>query len=278
MRYSKNSVIVFFTIVIILSISFETLYIVFGNQISILLLMWSPAFAAIVCGYIIKAENKDSGEKIKVGSLLGFRVSKIRYILLGIFIPLVYLLVPYIIYWNMHPENFAYNGVAFGVVMKDLLPITVIYLFISLLSALGEEIGWRGFMLPALCERLGEVKTLFITGLIWSVWHLPLLAFGDYMEGCPVWFKLPAFVLCIVPVGVIAGYLTYKSKSIWPAAFLHAAHNNFDQAVFDVITGGDDKKYFVSETGVFTIVCAWIIAIVLIVLLRKNSGAAEDKA
>ena len=85
MKYSKNSVIVFFAIVIILSISFETLYIVFGNQISILLLMWSPAFAAIVCGYIIKAENKDSGEKIMVGSLLGFRVSKIRYILLGIF-------------------------------------------------------------------------------------------------------------------------------------------------------------------------------------------------
>ena len=263
---------------IILSISFETLYIVFGNQISVLLLMWSPAFAAIVCGNIIKAENKDSGEKVKVGSLLGFRLSKIRYILLGIFIPLVYLLVPYIIYWNMHPENFAYNGVAFGVVLMDLLPITVIGIFINLLSALGEEIGWRGFMLPALCERLGEVKTLFITGLIWSVWHLPLLAFGDYMEGCPIWFKLPAFVLCIVPVGIIAGYLTYRSKSIWPAAFLHAAHNNFDQAVFDVITRGDDKKYFVSETGVFTILCAWIIAIVLIVLLKKNSGHAEDKA
>ena len=278
MKYSKNVLIVFFAIVIILSISFETLYIVFGNQISVLLLMWSPAFAAIVCGNIIKAENKDSGEKIKVGSLLGFRLSKIRYILLGIFIPLVYLLVPYIIYWKMHPENFAYNGVAFGVVLMDLLPITVIGIFISLLSALGEEIGWRGFMLPALCERLGEVKTLFITGLIWSVWHLPLLAFGDYMEGCPIWFKLPAFILCIVPVGIIAGYLTYRSKSIWPAAFLHAAHNNFDQAVFDVITRGDDKKYFVSETGVFTIVCAWIIAIVLIVLLKKNTGAAEDKA
>ena len=278
MKYSKNSVIVFFTIVIILSISFETLYIVFGNQISILLLMWSPAFAAIVCGNIIKKENRDSGEKIKVGSLLGFRLSKIRYILLGIFIPFVYLIVPYIIYWNMHPENFAYSGVSAAVILKDLLPITVIGIFISLLSALGEEIGWRGFMLPALCERLGEVKTLFITGLIWSVWHLPLLAFGDYMEGCPAWFKLPAFVLCIVPVGIIAGYLTYRSKSIWPAAFLHAAHNNFDQAVFDVITGGDDKKYFVSETGVFTIVCAWMIAIVLIVLLRKNSGVTEEKA
>ena len=119
------------------------------------------------------------------------------------------------------------------------------------------------------------MKTLFLTGLIWSVWHFPILLFGGYMEGCPVWFKLPAFVLCIVPVAVIAGYLTYRSRSVWPAAFLHAAHNDYDQVVFDVITRGDDKKYFVSETGVFTILCAWIIAAVLLVLLKKKPKEAE---
>ena len=90
-----------------------------------------------------------------------------------------------------------------------------------------------------------------------------------------MWYKLPAFIICIVPIGIIAGFLTYKSKSIWPAAFLHAAHNNFDQAVFDVLTAGDEKKYFVSETGIFTIICVWIIAIVLLVLLKKNSGSQE---
>ena len=270
MKYSKKSLIVFFSIVIALSAIFEGIYIATGNELGVLFMMWTPALAAIVAGIIIKKENKDSEEKVKLSLLLGFRFSKIRYILLGIFIPLVYLIVPYIIYWNMHPDNFRYTGVAIGVVLKDLLPVTVISLFISLLSALGEEIGWRGFMLPALTERLGEVKTLFLTGLIWSVWHFPIILFGGYMEGCPVWFKLPAFVLCIVPVAVIAGYLTYRSRSVWPAAFLHAAHNDYDQVVFDVITAGDDKKYFVSETGIFTIVCAWIIAVVLLVLLKKK--------
>lgn len=47
------------------------------------------------------------------------------------------------------------------------------------------------------------------------------------------------------------------SKSIWPAVFLHAAHNNYDQAVFGVITRGDDMMYYVSETGFLTIICAW---------------------
>ena len=104
-----------------------------------------------------------------------------------------------------------------------------------------------------------------------ACWHLPILTFGDYMEGAPVWYKVPAFILCIVPVGIMTGYLTYKSKSVWPAAFLHAAHNNFDQAVFGVITRGEDKMYFVSETGCLTILCAWIMAVIILIMIRKDA-------
>jgi membrane protease YdiL (CAAX protease family) len=112
---------------------------------------------------------------------------------------------------------------------------------------------------------------MFLTGFIWACWHLPILTFGDYMEGAPVWYKVPAFILCIVPVGIMTGYLTYKSKSVWPAAFLHAAHNNFDQAVFGVITRGEDKMYFVSETGCLTILCAWIMAVIILIMIRKDA-------
>ena len=96
------------------------------------------------------------------------------------------------------------------------------------------------------------------------------------MAGAPVWYKLPAFVLCILPVGIIIGGLTYLSKSVWPAAFLHAAHNNYDQAVLGVITRGDDMMYYVSETGFLTIICAWVIAIIMIVKI-KDIAAKEEK-
>lgn len=52
-------------------------------------------------------------------------------------------------------------------------------------------------------------------------------------------------VLRIFASGAIAGLLAYKSKSMWPAAFFHAAHNNFDQAVFGSITVSDKKLNFV---------------------------------
>ena len=157
------------------------------------------------------------------------------------------------------------------VILKDLLPILVIGTFFSLLSAMGEEIGWRGFMVPALYERLGLNKTLLISSLFWCCWHLPLLIGGDYMSGTPLWYQLPAFVLCIFPVGVMAGLLTLESGSVWPAAFLHAAHNNYDQAVFGLITGGDNRMYFVSETGVLTVLCAWILAAILYIRARNQA-------
>lgn len=56
-------------------------------------------------------------------------------------------------------------------------------------------------------------------------------------------------ILILIPVGVIVGLLSIQSGSMWPAAFLHAAHNNYDQAVFGIITVSDSKMYFVSETG-----------------------------
>lgn len=90
------------------------------------------------------------------------------------------------------------------------------------------------------------------------------------MSGTPMWYQLPAFVLCILPVGIMTGLITLKTGSVWPAAFLHAAHNNYDQSVFSVITAGADQMYFVSETGVLTIVCAWISAAVMYICLRKK--------
>lgn len=116
---------------------------------------------------------------------------------------------------------------------------------------------------PALYERLGLEKTLAISSLIWCVWHLPLLIFGDYMPGTPLWYQIPAFILCIFPVGVMAGLLSIRSGSVWPAAFLHAAHNDYDQMVFGMLTVADNKMFFVSETGLLTIACAWALALLM---------------
>ncbi|WP_457831901.1 CPBP family glutamic-type intramembrane protease, partial [Staphylococcus aureus] len=55
----------------------------------------------------------------------------------------------------------------------------------SIANALGEEIGWRGFLVPELYKKIGYTKTSLLTGAIWSVWHYPILIFADYNKGTP---------------------------------------------------------------------------------------------
>ena len=267
----KKAFLTFFAIVILLSAVVETMICRGGPEWIYLVLMWIPAMAAIVANCVSFWENKEPFSLKKLFAKGGFRKCKLRYVLLGCLLPLIYLLVPYMIYWRIYPENFAYHGDPLVLVLKDILPVLVIGILISLMSALGEEIGWRGFMVPALYERLGLNRTLLISSLFWCCWHLPLLVGGGYMTGTPLWYQLPAFALHIFPVGVMAGLLTLESGSVWPAAFLHAAHNNYDQAVFQVITAGANKMYFVSETGVLTILCAWALAVILYMRVKKQA-------
>ena len=231
--------------------------------------MWIPAVASIFANIVYFIENKERFSIKKFFNYGGFKLCKIRYVLMGVLLPFVYIMIPYMLYWFIYPDNFAYNGVNILLILRDLLPVIVIGILINLISASGEEIGWRGCMVPMLYEKVGLKKSLIISSLFWCLWHLPLLIFGDYMAGTPLWYQLIAFVLCIFPVGIMCGLLCLKSGSMFPAAFVHATHNNLDQAVFGLITRGENMMYFVSETGIFTIIAAWIVAALLYLCFKK---------
>lgn len=106
----------------------------------------------------------------------------------------------------------------------------------SLLSAVGEEIGWRGFLIPELMPSLGFTRTVLVTAAIWASWHFPLLIGSDYNNGTPVWFGLTCFVVLVVGVSFPLAWLRMRSGSLWTGAVLHASHNLFIQSVFTPLT------------------------------------------
>ena len=148
-KYSNKALITFFIIVIILSLAAETFIILGGPGWLYLVLMWIPAFSAIVASVISRKDNKNELSLKGFLSGLGIKKCRIRYILLAVAIPLIYLLIPYMIYWKTHSDNFGYTGVALHLILKDCLPMMIIGIFPNVISAMGEEIGWRGFLLPA---------------------------------------------------------------------------------------------------------------------------------
>ncbi len=101
--------------------------------------------------------------------------------------------------------------------------------------ALGEEIGWRGFLYPQLKARFGRKKGWILGGVIWGAWHWPLIWLIGYEYGAaagnPVgyWgFPVSGMLLfCVITAGwgILHDRLYEKSGSIWVPALFHGAVN-----------------------------------------------------
>ena len=100
---------------------------------------------------------------------------------------------------------------------------------INMFLAVGEEAGWRGYMTPYLTGRLGRTKGLLLSGVIWGVWHWPLILLSGYeygtgYPGAPVTGMLLMCVFCAA-VGVLLSWLYEKTSCIWAPSLAHGALN-----------------------------------------------------
>jgi membrane protease YdiL (CAAX protease family) len=106
-------------------------------------------------------------------------------------------------------------------VLTKALTLAPLAIFTASLSAIGEEIGWRGFLWPTLRERSSYWRVSVIVGVIWWLYHVPLILLGWYGEIG----GLPAFTLGIIGFTLFVGVLTDRSKSLWPSVVAHSAWN-----------------------------------------------------
>jgi len=205
-----------------------------GNLLYVTGSMWSPALAAFLTKRIF-------GERIRD---LPWCWGKGLFVWLGYFIPVAYALPVYLIVWlggwgGFAPSDFVQrNAEQFG--WGNFPPRVTLALFILLTGtlglvgktsrALGEEIGWRGFLVPELSKVVGFGGVGLISGLMWSAYHFPVLIFADYNAGTPVWFGLTCFTIGVIAESFILAWLTLRSGSLWPAAFLHGSHNLWIQS------------------------------------------------
>ncbi len=106
----------------------------------------------------------------------------------------------------------------------------------SVVSATGEELGWRGFLVPALAQRFSLAKTAVISGAIWSVWHYPLIILANYNAGTSTWWAVVCFTVMVIGLSFPLAWIRLRSGSVWPAALFHASHNLFIQGFLDPVT------------------------------------------
>ncbi len=117
--------------------------------------------------------------------------------------------------------------------LGKLMPVLGSVLLLGLIGAFGEELGWRGFLLPKL---VGEVRHPYaLTGMIWAAWHLPLIAFGGFYATADPLHMTLVYMIGILAMNLVFCELRIRSGSVWVATIAHAVHNFVLQFVVPVL-------------------------------------------
>ena len=217
-------------------------------------LMWCPALAALVSCRLLGRSFRS----------LAWRWPDGRYFAAGYFVPLAYASLAYGAVWALRLGGWNsefVNTVAQRFQIRGMpgWAALVLYVFFmatggvirSVASALGEEIGWRGFLVPELAKQMSFTKLSLLSGIIWAAWHSPILLFADYNAGTNRWYALGCFTMMVIALSFIFAWLTLKSGSLWTAALLHASHNLFVQGIFDNVMRDTGRTlWYTTEFGI----------------------------
>jgi uncharacterized protein len=224
-----------------------------GNGLYVTGLMWCPALAGA-------ATLKLNGRSLRD---LGWRWPQSKYAFAGWLIPLLYAAVTYLVVWTCGLGGFPnqqfmqHIAVRMGLHASPVIS-TILYVLLSssfglignLATALGEEIGWRGFLVPELFKTMNFTRTAILSGFVWALWHYPLIIWGEYNAGTPIWYGLTCFTISLVAISIVFVWLRLKSGSLWVAAVLHASHNLFIQDILSPLTSNTGRtSWLIDEFG-----------------------------
>lgn len=235
-----------------------------GGAYGTALLMWCPGLAALATCRLYRIDTDSLGWSWQW-----------RYLRWAYWLPLLYAVPVYVSVWLMVPGSSRYSAFASAQAAQWALPnaphlatwllavpaMASVGVIAGLARALGEEIGWRGFLLPRLSRLGGYTAACAISGVIWASWHVPIILGADYHAAAPKLLTLICFSSTVLALSFVLGWLRLRSNSLWPAAVLHASHNLFIQRVLDAMTDPEGlATYFTTEFGIGLTLTLWVAA------------------
>jgi membrane protease YdiL (CAAX protease family) len=121
------------------------------------------------------------------------------------------------------PQMAAANMPAPALMLTMAINTVIVGPFLGLIISFGEEYGWRGYLQTEL-TRLGRIRGVFLLGVIWGVWHWPVIWMGYNYPGQPLLGSIAMVAVCVLLAYFLA-YAVFKSNGLWTAAYLHALSN-----------------------------------------------------
>lgn len=163
----------------------------------------------------------------------------------------------------------------------DKMPINPIWLSliqgliagvtINAVAAFGEELGWRGFLQMEL-SGMGFWRSSLLIGLIWGIWHAPIILQGHNYPQHPVMGVLMMTIFCLL-LGPIFSYIRVKSRSVIAAAVTHGSLNGTAGISILLLKGGSDLT-----VGLFGLSGFIILALTNLILFLAWRHGGDDLA
>jgi membrane protease YdiL (CAAX protease family) len=230
--------------------------------------MWSPGLAALatllICG--------------RGGHAMGLRPGRPWYLLLGYAAPFACGICVYGVVLGTGAVGF-HPPASIGGLAEQLsshlglmnpavhVGTTLVYqgtvgLAAGLPFALGEELGWRGFLTPRLFRITSFERASLSSGLLVAIYHYPLILWAGYNSGAPWWQNLGCFTGLVVSSAFVLTWLRMRSGSVWPAVLAHAAHNALVQDALDPLAAeGAARRLLLGEFGLALPLAAGVLAL-----------------
>lgn len=273
----KNQVIAF--LLVTFTISWIEVYFIAStpegikNSFRAFALMWTPGLVGLTLSWLFGWKFKDIG--FKRGHwrdyLISYAVPAVTAVLI-----LFTLVFTGLGEFEISPKLIEKSGSVQGALLKLLLLAPIVGALMGSISGFGEELGWRGFLHSKFIE-LKLPHPFLITGIIWAVWHWPLILFSNYATSDNPILSVALFTVMIVSMSVFMGWMRVRSGSVFTAALIHGVHNLWIQAIYPAfLKKGPLDPYFGGESGVLNALFYLLMA-VFIYKKFLNQGRVEQR-
>ena len=241
----------------------------------VLLLTFSPAFASIVARLVMGDGFRDISFKLDRRTWRGMGY--------GILYPIAVGIPAFSIAWSlglaefyvptMHTLDFPIPG---NSPPERALAVAFIAVTVGLLAmaflAIGEEVGWRGYMLKRLIDARVP-RPMLASSMVWTLWHTPLILSGQYNPSPQPVISFLMFFVSLSGTAWVMARLRLSTGSIWPPVVLHAAWNSILLQFFAACSRGEMAPFWVSEGGVLVA----LFVLVTVYVTYRVWGAKPDR-
>ena len=232
-------------------------------------LAWSPGFGALVA---LRLHGRLQCWDFGLGR------ARRRYLLFAVAMPVLVMAVVYGSVWTSGLAAFAGHGDRPSFTGVPVLALAGSGLGIFL-SAAGDELGWRGFLVPLLARSCDFPALAWISWVCWFVYRLPAILLAGYHDAnaTPFAFHLVAFGTMLLALSIILAWLRLRSASLWPAILLHATHDFLIRDVCDPLTAGNSESaWIIGRFGAG--VAAAYLPLAWILLVNGHTEGTADMA